>query len=155
MLCNRNTLTYLHLDSPWQIHAIQSSRGGLFNADYTTDRLEWHWSVCLSRHQWTRENSIQAHLRHYAGPSWYQHFQFNYRYVCTSLYNKTTKFALTVALHQYSGTSLKGHLWNKDTLLIRTLDWVPTLSYYFPLDGSLIRTIIFGSTGVHIGEVPQ
>ena len=47
----------------------------------------------------------------------------------------------------YSGTSLKGHLGNKDTWLIRTLDWVPTLYKYILFspsnkDTSLIRTII-------------
>ena len=45
-----------------------------------------------------------------------------------------------------SGTSLKEHLWNKDTWLIRTLDQVPT-SYeyifsYWNKDTSLIGTII-------------
>ena len=47
----------------------------------------------------------------------------------------------------YSGTSLKGHLWNKDTSLIRALDWAPTLHKYMLFspwnkDTSLISTII-------------
>ena len=47
-----------------------------------------------------------------------------------------------------SGTSLKEHLWNEGTWLIRTLDWVPTsykyiLFSYWNKDTSLIRTIIF------------
>ena len=45
----------------------------------------------------------------------------------------------------YSGTSLKGHLWNKDTWLIRTFDSVPTLIILFSFwnkDTSVIRTII-------------
>ena len=35
-----------------------------------------------------------------------------------------------VKVGSYSGTSLKGHLWNKDTWLIRTLDWVPKFFIY-------------------------
>ena len=52
--------------------------------------------------------------------------------------------------------SLKGHLWNKDTLLNQALDWVPTLYKYilfFPWNEntSLIRRP-FGSQGCSILE---
>ena len=47
----------------------------------------------------------------------------------------------------HSGFPLEVHLWNKDTWLIRTLDWVPTLYKYilyspWNKNTSLIRTII-------------
>ena len=47
----------------------------------------------------------------------------------------------------HSGFPLEVHLWNKDTWLIRTLDWVPTLHKYILYSPwnkktSLIRTII-------------
>ena len=58
----------------------------------------------------------------------------------------TTTLMATLSANNYSGTSLKGHLWNKDTWLIRTLDRVPTLCKYilfspWNTDTSLIRTI--------------
>ena len=55
-----------------------------------------------------------------------------------------SKIYISQIATDYSGTSLKGHLWNKDTWLIRTLDWVPTLYYSSPWnkDTSLIKTSI-------------
>ena len=56
----------------------------------------------------------------------------------------------------HCGTSLKGHLRNEDTWLIRTLDRVPTLYYCFSeiRNLSLIRTITLIPRIVRIREVP-
>ena len=68
----------------------------------------------------------------------------------------TSLLFLADGLATYSGTPLKGHPWNKDTWLIRTLDRVPTLHKYvsFITPAFTNQDKYFGPKGARIRKVP-